>query len=542
LRVALASAALAVADVALPPASQVAEARTDRAAAAEKRKAEREKKVEKKPEDPGPLVAVVSLPDQRISVYAPGGRLLSGPVSTGRSGYETPAGIYNILEKKKVHYSNIYRGASMPFMQRITWSGIALHAGDLPGYPASHGCIRLPYEFAPELFGATRVGMRVIVAKGDIAPAEVAHAKLFVPQRRPATEGQPPAPAPVPVPVPVQTGAQPGGSQTAVLGSMTTASSSDADNPLAASEAGVADEATRAAAAKAFGEKARATAEQRKEAGAKARQANKEASEARKSAAPLLAEIGRLQKTSKAADRAEASAKRAYDAAVKAADNPRSAGAQEKLDRAEIETEQKLADASQKAAAARMAEAEARERNAEVLEALRIAEEEAAELTEAWRELVRDGAPVSVLVSGKTGMLQVRQAFDQIYEAPVTIRDPGVPLGTHIFTAVAVEEGKGEGPGSARWTVVSLAGGERAAETARKASVAKRGKGKEAEVAPARAVDVEAARASLERIEFPKEAIERVADLLVPGSSLIISDEGPSRETGKGTDFIIQPR
>ena len=126
-------------------------------------------------------MAVVSLRSQRVTVYGARGKMLEAPVSTGKPGYETPAGIYSILQKRRDHFSNLYNDAAMPFMQRITWSGIALHAGDLPGYPASHGCIRMPYGFAAELFELTKKGMRVVVMRDDMAPVEFAHPALFKP-------------------------------------------------------------------------------------------------------------------------------------------------------------------------------------------------------------------------------------------------------------------------------------------------------------------------------------------------------------------------
>src|SRR5499427_4410550 len=127
-----------------------------------------------------PLLAVVGLDTQRVSIYDSAGRLLQrSPVSTGQAGYETPAGIFSVVQKKADHNSNLYEDGNMPFMQRITWSGIALHGGVLPGHPASHGCVRMPYDFAQRLFGVTRLGMRVIVAPSDVAPAEIVHPALF---------------------------------------------------------------------------------------------------------------------------------------------------------------------------------------------------------------------------------------------------------------------------------------------------------------------------------------------------------------------------
>src|SRR5215510_15723563 len=129
----------------------------------------------------GPIMAIVALSEQQITVYSANGPMLRAPVSSGRPGYETPAGIYSVLQKQAEHYSNLYDDASMPFMQRITWSGIALHAGHLPGHPASHGCVRMPYAFAEQLFELTQIGMRVIVLRGDMSPAEISHPKLLKP-------------------------------------------------------------------------------------------------------------------------------------------------------------------------------------------------------------------------------------------------------------------------------------------------------------------------------------------------------------------------
>jgi lipoprotein-anchoring transpeptidase ErfK/SrfK len=105
-----------------------------------------------------PIIAIVSLGSQRITVYDAKGWILRAPVSSGQKGRETPAGIFSIIQKNAEHYSNLYDDAYMPHMQRITWSGIALHGGVLPGRPASHGCVRMPFNFAADLFNATRVG------------------------------------------------------------------------------------------------------------------------------------------------------------------------------------------------------------------------------------------------------------------------------------------------------------------------------------------------------------------------------------------------
>ena len=128
-----------------------------------------------------PLRLVVSLSEQRIDVYRGNAVVDSSPVSTGMQGYSTPAGVYSILEKRKWHRSNLYSAAPMPFMQRLTWSGIALHAGRLPGYPASHGCIRLSEEFARKLFGETSIGVDVVITQGAGTLEAIDDPALFQP-------------------------------------------------------------------------------------------------------------------------------------------------------------------------------------------------------------------------------------------------------------------------------------------------------------------------------------------------------------------------
>ena len=143
----------------------------------------------------GPMVVVVSLPRQQAYVYRNGVRIGVSTVSTGKSGHETPAGVYTILQKHREHYSNLYDNAPMPYMQRLTWSGIALHAGRVPGYPASHGCIRLPMQFAERLFAETMPGTVVVVAASGISPPSVTSPGLFVPIDTSTGAARPAAPS-----------------------------------------------------------------------------------------------------------------------------------------------------------------------------------------------------------------------------------------------------------------------------------------------------------------------------------------------------------
>jgi len=398
-----------------------------------------------------PLMAIVSLGKQRVTIYDADGSILQARVSSGRPGYETPAGIYSILQKEEFHTSNLYDDAEMPFMQRLTWSGIALHAGPLPGYPASHGCIRMPYEFAEQLYDLTPIGMRVIVARGDVRPAAIDHPALF----RPAAHRLAPK----------------------------------------------AVAATKIA-----------------EAQAAARKAN----EARLAAARLAGEAARLVPAAE-------SAKRRAEAQLAAAENA--------LERAASSQAVGFAEAALAKARARLAEAEAQLSVAEVeaplkAEAAARAREEASAAeaeklaaSEASREATRKMAPVSIFISRKAERLYVRQAFREVLDSPVTIRDAADPIGTHIYTALdTIGDGRG-----LRWNVVSL----------RNASDAHQARHRDDDAYGMVVLETNPAGAALDRIEIPQEVAERIAEMISPGSSLIVSDEGLSAETGKDTDFVI---
>jgi lipoprotein-anchoring transpeptidase ErfK/SrfK len=133
----------------------------------------------------GPLQIVVSIADQHVTLYSNGARVAQGPVSTGVPGRPTPTGVFSIIQKDRFHHSNLYSNAPMPFMERITWSGVALHEGPLPGYPASHGCIRMTHDFAARLWQVARIGVRVIVARNDVLPLDFDHPRLFGPKPKP---------------------------------------------------------------------------------------------------------------------------------------------------------------------------------------------------------------------------------------------------------------------------------------------------------------------------------------------------------------------
>ncbi|EKT4086543.1 L,D-transpeptidase [Stenotrophomonas maltophilia] len=129
----------------------------------------------------GPIVLVVSLDEQRAYVYRNGIAIGLTTISSGKAGHETPTGVFTILQKDKDHKSNLYNSAPMPYMQRLTWDGIALHGGSLPGHPASHGCVRLPQAFAQKLFSETQRGDTVVVADAKSSPMTLAYPSVLAP-------------------------------------------------------------------------------------------------------------------------------------------------------------------------------------------------------------------------------------------------------------------------------------------------------------------------------------------------------------------------
>ncbi|MGE0053239.1 MAG: L,D-transpeptidase [Hyphomicrobium sp.] len=395
------------------------------------------------PRDAGePIMAIVSIKSQQITFYDDNGWILKAPVSTGVKGRETPAGVFAILQKNADHRSNLYDDARMPHMQRLTWNGIALHGGPLPGYAASHGCVRMPYGFAEALFDRTRIGMRVIISPNDSEPVEFSHPALLVPN----AEALAAAPE-----------------RAERLG-------------LEAAEAAKAADVSKQSAAKAARDAAKAKAALSK------LERNKSAADAELARAEKALAVA---KNDQAKTRAE---ERKLKAATKAAD------AAAKLDAAKSEVQSKLEAAAQAQAAAK----EAANRRPEIEKAS----------TEAKLAL----EPVSIYISRATQKLYVRRntrkpwpdggdVYDATIEVPVTIRDADMPIGTHVFTAMAAE-----GAGL-RWTAVSIDDGDDA-------------------------------RHALDRIAIPKDVLDRIGPTALPRSSIIISDEPLSRETNYRTEFV----
>jgi hypothetical protein len=408
-----------------------------------------------------PIMAIVSLRNQRITVYDANGWILRAPVSSGQKGRETPAGIFSVIEKQAEHYSNLYDDAYMPHMQRITWSGIALHGGPLPGYPASHGCIRMPYDFAARLFDATRLGMRVIVAPTDVAPVQIADPALF------------------------------------------------------SSKPGTAAVAAAVAAARA----------------AEAAEAASKADQARLAAATASREAARAMLPVRAAGSLKLRAEAQLAAAERAVASARSAEAKEQTEDAKAKAAARVAELDAQVAVAK-AELQPRlDAAASAREAAVEAEKIRVVAAEAVREVAHDLEPVSVFISRKTQRLYVRRAFQPILESPVTIQDADRPIGTHVFTAM-----ERIGDVDMRWSVVSLDSGHPVGGTAAPQGPAG---GRSVQDGEPISTDPLGAKAALDRIAIPQDALDRIAGMASPRSSLVISDEALSSETSKGSEFVV---
>ncbi|EKS31870.1 L,D-transpeptidase [Afipia clevelandensis] len=392
-----------------------------------------------------PIMAIVSIKSQQVTLYDADGWILRAPVSTGVKERETPAGVFAVVEKDKDHRSTMYDDAWMPNMQRITWNGLALHGGPLPGYAASHGCVRMPYGFAEKLFDKTRIGMRVIVSPDDAVPVEFSHPalSLFTPDAQ----------------------------------------------AIAAAPA-----------------KAATIAAEASEAVTNADAAKKAAVAATREAAPLAASLRKLERLKTRADAELASAEKALASAktdqakARAEDRKQKAAAKAaemggKFDAAKADSASKLDAASAAKEAAKTAQARKTETEKTALDAKLALE------------------PVSIYISRATRRLYVRrnthkpapdgggEVFDASIEVPITIRDPGKPLGTHIFTAVARSDS------GLRWTSVTIDKGSDAKD-------------------------------ALDRIAIPKEILDRLAPTMPPRSSIVVSDEPLSEETNYRTEFV----
>ena len=371
----------------------------------------------------GPLQIFISINQQKLHLYSDGVHVADTSIATGVPSLPTPLGVFSVIQKQVFHRSNIYSNAPMPYMQRITWSGVAMHEGESIGHRASHGCIRMPRDFAVRLYRLTKLNTRVIIANTELKPTEFADPHLFV-----HNEKLPEIAAPADIGVETIV-AKP--AELAVHANdpaVTQPVQSDAPTPLPAAPAVSADQKA-------------------------------------ESAAPAVAAPG-------------------SGAAAPPPATP--------TDLAKVAAAKKT--------------------------------------------------PISIFVSRKRQRLYIRQDFAPLFDVPVTIAEPESPLGTHVFTAL---EFTGPERTILRWNVVSLPGEPpkrvRYVEERRD----RHGRVRRREIEEERASDTPSPQSPaqvLTRIEIPPEVGEAIAQMIVPGSSLIISDQGLGDETGEGTDFVVVTR
>jgi hypothetical protein len=428
----------------------------------------------------GPMQIVISINQQKLHLYAAGTEVADTLVATGVPSLPTPTGIFSVIGKEKFHRSNIYSGAPMPFMQRITWSGVALHEGENIGHPASHGCIRMPREFAMKLFSVTKVGVRVIIARNELKPVPFADAHLFVHKAMPAAASATPAPVPA-----AAAPAAPEATRTAQAGDDN--KKTDAVDPP--------KPGTPAAAAPAATDVAEKAGDESKIAGA--------------------------GEPAKPEDSAIAAAKAAPQDPA-----PQQEGLAKPAVPTVAETDQLRGSVATPA----------------------VTPDPAADAAPAAKPtmIVETGhaatqGPISIFVSRKEKKIYVRQNFSPLFYAPVTIDHPEQAFGTHVFTAMAyLDDGS-----TLRWNVLSMPGeppkAKREADNDRRGT--RHGRREEPVVRPVGELPPPQTPAeALARIDIPQDAIDRISAMIVPGSSLVVSDQGLGEETGEGTDFIVVTR
>lgn len=498
-----------------------------------------EKEAGSKPQ--GPLIISVSIDQQRVSLYDANGLYAESPVSTGMKGHSTPMGVFSVIQKQKYHQSNIYSGAPMPYMQRITWSGIAMHAGVLPGYPASHGCIRMPMSFAVKMYNWTRMGARVFVTPGTISPESFSHPLLVTQKVAPQ---QPIADDILKMDAPLGVKSDKGADKPqtgldlrtsvghAAASLRDNTHTADASSAMPAASASVTmSDAPSSTARDAIAEKIAADKSETMKAETAAADKPAEANSAVRDS-NRTTDDRTVGETTASTDtpKSEVSASDPVKAEAKA-DEPKVEAAKPGVAEAPktdaSKTDATKADASKPAEAATAADApDAKKDPARLPGTARI-------------DVPKRAGQIAVFISRKDSKLYVRQNFAPLFEVPVTIAASDRPLGTHVFTAQADKTDAN----LLRWSVVTLP----TRNTARinvEERASHRRKVAAAAVAEAKPQPVTNSPAeALDRISIPADVMARISEALGTGGSIIVSDLGVNQgETGEGTDFILPLR
>ncbi len=500
-----------------------------------------EKEVAGKPQ--GPLIIAVSINKQQLKIYDANGFYAQSPVSSGMPGHSTPMGVFSVIQKHKLHHSNIYSNAPMPYMQRITWSGVALHAGVLPGYPASHGCIRMPTGFAIKMWNWTRMGARVIVAPGELSPASFSHPFLPSLKVAPQVVAEMPMPdapvagktdkgAPAAVNIELRSTVGHGNAATPVtLREQThTANAADAKGAVTMSDAPPVNPASSREERKAADPDGAASTtivnvvkteavETAKPDDAKPIAADDQPATADKSASvkpdDKPADVKAADATGSDAKGSDAKGSDAKSAQA----GPVQADAAKSGDKPSDPANKDPAKAAGNAAAA-ASDADAKKDQSRVMKP----------------DMPKRTGQIAVFISRKDSKIYVRQNFAPLFEAPVTIAASDRPLGTHIFTA-DVDRADAN---VLHWSVISppisTRNVVRGDDGVRRHKIAAAAEAKPLPVAdsPAEALD---------RISVPADVMARISEALATGGSIIVSDQGINQgETGEGTDFIVSLR
>jgi lipoprotein-anchoring transpeptidase ErfK/SrfK len=522
----------------------------------------------------GPLIISISIAQQKMRIYDSNGFFAETPVSTGMPGHPTPMGVFSVIQKQKLHHSNIYSGAPMPFMQRITWSGVAMHAGVLPGHPASHGCIRMPMAFAVKMWNWTKMGARVVITPGDITPASFSHPLLATvkvpPQPIAAEEPKPDAPpvAQVQKATEVEAAVKPAVAETKIELRSTighedntppqtrTADASDAlpatNQPITMSDAPSASAGAPTAAKPAIADKdeppkpeaAKSEAEQdtpkREEAASSDDKPAAEIAEA-KSPEAAVAEVKPAEAVKAEPAKIEpVAAEPAASETIKPAEAKVEAK-EAKADEIEVDPPKASAEKSAekpaedvKAAAAPAATPESKTDQTRASDAVKPASSKIDPAVAPKRS-----GQIAVFISRKDSKLYVRQNFSPLFDVRVTIAPDERPLGTHIFTA-QVDKADAN---VLHWSVVSLPPPTRYAD---RRDEDERNSHKRKGAAPVAVKPLpipDSPAEALDRLSLPADTMARIFEALSTGGSIVVSDQGiAAGETGEGTDFIVSLR
>jgi len=511
----------------------------------------------------GPLIIAVSIEQQKVRVYDGNGLFAESPISTGMKGHSTPMGVFSVIQKNKMHRSNIYSGAPMPYMQRITWSGIALHAGVLPGYPASHGCIRMPMPFAVKMWNWTRMGARVVITPGAITPASFAHpflvAQKVVPQPLIANDPASDAPA-----VKSDKGADAGpAAKPANSGLANLEASLDLRSTVGHAaplrqRTHTADAGSATNTVVTMSDAAPSAA--KVQPASDALKAKADATQSEPPVETAAPDIKSVETGTVATDdkKVEGTATAAPSADSREANVDTSAEAKPAAANADAPTATITKVEEARSPESRPAESKAAERPAEPAKAIvdtptapaaaaPDVKKDTARLPGADRaakaEPSRRPGQIAVFVSAKDSKLYVRESFKPQFDVPITIAPGDRPLGTHVFTA----EVDKKDPNLLRWSVVSLPVTARnaAARTDEDDRAARRRKVAGGAPAAAKPLPLPSSPAeALDRIIIAPETMARIAEVLTTGGSIVVSDHGINQggETGEGTDFIVPLR